>query len=90
VKRLVAFFSGMVQGVGFRYTTEKVARRFDITGYVQNLPDGKVEVVAEGEEQVLKEFLAGIQDSHLKHFIRNLETEWNEAQGTYTRFEIKA
>ncbi len=41
-------FSGMVQGVGFRYQTERVARSFDVTGYVRNTHDGHVEVVAEG------------------------------------------
>ena len=42
------YFSGHVQGVGFRYTTRSVASRFAVTGYVRNLPDGRVELVAEG------------------------------------------
>ena len=51
-------FSGMVQGVGFRYQTERVAQAFDVTGYVRNTPDGRVEVVAEGQPGEVQRFLA--------------------------------
>lgn len=46
--RRVIFFSGRVQGVGFRYTTERIACRYDVKGFVRNLSDGRVELVAEG------------------------------------------
>jgi len=49
-KRVQVIYKGMVQGVGFRFTAEALARRFDVTGYAKNLTDGNVEVVAEGEE----------------------------------------
>ena len=45
-KRMQIFFSGTVQGVGFRFTAERLARRFPVTGFVRNLEDGRVEVVA--------------------------------------------
>jgi acylphosphatase len=62
-QRLTAHFSGNVQGVGFRYTTIHVAQRFDVTGYVRNLHDGRVELVAEGNETEVKQFLAAVQDA---------------------------
>ena len=48
--RRTSHFTGHVQGVGFRYTVVDVAKHFDIRGYVRNLPDGRVELVAEGDE----------------------------------------
>lgn len=54
--RWTTWYSGNVQGVGFRYTTVQVARRFPITGYVKNLADGRVEVVAEGTSGDLRAF----------------------------------
>lgn len=63
MQRLTAHFTGRVQGVGFRYTTVNVARRFAVAGYVTNLPDGRVELVAEGDAKELKAFLAAVQDA---------------------------
>ena len=56
------YFKGRVQGVGFRYQTEDLAAAFPVQGYVQNLPDGRVEMHAEGEEQALAALLRAIQD----------------------------
>jgi len=50
-------YRGRVQGVGFRYTTHSIARRFRVDGYVKNLPDGSVELVAAGEEREVAAFL---------------------------------
>ena len=52
-RRLI--YSGRVQGVGFRYTTASIARRYAVSGFVRNLSDGTVELVAEGAEVVLDE-----------------------------------
>lgn len=54
--RRKVLFSGRVQGVGFRYTTCHVARRFDVVGYVKNLPDGRVELIAEGAADEVERF----------------------------------
>jgi acylphosphatase len=53
-------YSGRVQGVGFRYTTQGVAQGFAVAGYVKNLPDGDVELLAEGEPAVVEAFLAAV------------------------------
>ncbi|MEZ6193874.1 MAG: acylphosphatase [Phycisphaerales bacterium] len=63
MQRLTAHFSGRVQGVGFRYTTARVARGFAVAGYVMNLSDGRVELVAEGEKKELQAFLAAVRDA---------------------------
>ena len=87
-KRLRALFTGSVQGVGFRFTTERMARRFRVTGYVKNLPDGKVELVAEGEETSLKEFLAAVREA-FHSYVRDVQTAWSEPSGEFKSFGVK-
>ncbi|MEI7751761.1 MAG: acylphosphatase [Candidatus Omnitrophota bacterium] len=87
-KRMQVFFSGTVQGVGFRFTAERLARRFPINGFVRNLEDGRVEVTAEGEETSLVEFLTAIRESGMKSYIRDVEAHWSAAQGVFKGFCI--
>lgn len=86
--RLHIFYSGRVQGVGFRYTVKRVALGFEVTGWVRNLPDGRVELVGEGMEAELKEFRQAVADAGLEHFIRNEDLSWREATGEFRGFEI--
>lgn len=53
-------YSGQVQGVGFRYTARQVAQGFAVAGYVRNLPDGRVELMVEGESDQVEAFLEGV------------------------------
>jgi acylphosphatase len=87
-ERLHAFYSGRVQGVGFRFTVKMVAHGFDVTGTVRNMPDGRVELVAEGERAELEQFLKAIQDSEVGAFIRNEEKAWAETKNEFSGFEI--
>ncbi|HXG48147.1 MAG TPA: acylphosphatase [Methylomirabilota bacterium] len=87
-QRLHIFYSGRVQGVGFRYTVKTVATGFEVAGQVRNLADGRVELVAEGERAELEAFRLAIQDSAVGGFIRQEETEWSEARGGLRGFEI--
>jgi len=82
------FYSGNVQGVGFRYTAKTVATGFEVTGLVRNLPDGRVELVAEGARDVLEAFRQAISDSGLGHFIRNEQLYWRDATNQFRGFEI--
>jgi acylphosphatase len=66
------FFSGRVQGVGFRYATAQVAREFEVAGFVQNLPDGRVRLEAEGGEGELEQFAAAVEE-RMHGFIRKAE-----------------
>ena len=88
MKRMQVFFSGTVQGVGFRFTAERLARRFPVTGFVRNLDDGRVEVVAEGEEPQLVEFLTAIRGSGMKDYIRDVEAHWSNGEDAFKRFSI--
>jgi acylphosphatase len=61
LERREVYYSGRVQGVGFRYTACEIARRLDVTGYVENLGDGRVHLVVEGEPADLANLLALIE-----------------------------
>ncbi|MBI4115681.1 MAG: acylphosphatase [Candidatus Omnitrophica bacterium] len=87
-KKLHVFFSGSVQGVGFRYTTERIARRHPVTGYVRNLPDGRVELLAEGDESALQEFLKAVREG-FNSYIRDADVKWDNATGEFERFGTK-
>jgi acylphosphatase len=67
-----ARYSGRVQGVGFRFTCQSLARGYEVAGYVRNLPDGDVELVAEGETIELDRFFTAIQHE-MSHYIRNVD-----------------
>lgn len=82
------FYSGRVQGVGFRYTVKEVAAGFEVTGLVRNLLDGRVELVAEGARPELEAFQQAIRDSGLGCFIRHEETHWEQAEGNLRGFQI--
>ena len=86
--RLHIFYSGRVQGVGFRYTVRTLANGFEVTGIIRNLSDGRVELMAEGTKEELNVFRRAIQDSEVGRFINNEETAWNEATGEFRGFEI--
>jgi acylphosphatase len=56
------YYSGMVQGVGFRATAASIARRHAVRGWVRNLPDGRVELLADGAREAVEAFLADVRD----------------------------
>ena len=82
------FYKGSVQGVGFRYTVKSVAAGFEVTGQVRNLPDGRVELLAEGAKAELEAFRQAIREGGLEHFIRNEDAGWSAATGEFRGFEI--
>lgn len=86
--RLQVYYEGKVQGVGFRYTVKTLAGGFDLTGTVRNLPDGRVELVAEGAKDELSAFQQAIRESELGHFIAREQLTWHEPQGGLRGFEI--
>jgi acylphosphatase len=86
--RMAVFYSGHVQGVGFRYTVKSTATGFEITGTVRNLSDGRVELIAEGQRQELEAFRAAIRDAGLKQLIHDETVAWSEAQNNFKGFEI--
>lgn len=87
-RRLTIFYSGRVQGVGFRYTAKTVAAGFEITGAIRNLQDGRVELVAEGARNELEAFCEAIRGAGLAGFIRDENANWSDAQNNFRGFEI--
>ncbi len=82
------YYSGKVQGVGFRYAVKTAATGFEVTGLVRNLPDGRVELAAEGAREELEAFRQAIRDEGLDHFIRDEKVDWSDATGEFRGFEI--
>ena len=80
-------FKGRVQGVGFRWTARRIALGYDLTGYVKNLPDGTVEMLAQGDIKEIQGCLDEIADS-FDGYIRDTQTNNIEPSGTYTDFRI--
>lgn len=80
---------GQVQGVGFRYSTQEKARRLGVKGYVRNLPDGCVEVYAEGENKSIKELLVWLKKGPPGAYVRQVDTHPVSYQGLYNRFTIE-
>ena len=87
-RRLRICYSGRVQGVGFRYAVKTEAQGFEVTGTVRNLPDGRVELVVEGEAAELKAFRQAIRDAGTSSLIRHEEASECEASGEFRGFEI--
>ncbi|MCX7661154.1 MAG: acylphosphatase [Candidatus Omnitrophica bacterium] len=87
-KRIHTFYSGRVQGVGFRYTTEEIALELGVNGWVKNLRDGRVELVAEADEEVLMRFLEEIQKV-FSGYIRDTKVEWLPYLGEFRDFRIE-
>ena len=88
-KRIHVFYSGRVQGVGFRMSAEESAHGLGVVGWVKNLRDGRVELVGEGEEPRLKQFLDQIQAGPMKNFIQHVDISWSYAEDTFDDFEIR-
>lgn len=82
------WYSGHVQGVGFRYTAAMVARRYCVTGFVQNLADGRVHLVVEGERDELDGFTEAVLD-RMGSQIREVREDRRPAVGGFTTFGIR-
>ncbi len=87
-ERLHVFFSGRVQGVGFRYTVKAQAAGYELTGIVRNLADGRVELIAEGIKSELEAFQQAIRDSEVGGFIRKEDVRWAPSTGEFNGFAI--
>lgn len=85
--RMYVVFSGHVQGVGFRQTTIQIARSHAVTGWVKNLPDGNVELVAEGTKSACSEFLASIRQ-RMFEFVNDIDCQWKTPSNEFDHFEI--
>lgn len=87
-KQIHVYYTGRVQGVGFRFTAQDLARGLGVCGWVKNLGDGRVEVVAEAEEDTLKDFLAKI-NQYFTRYIQDVDVRWQSATGEFKDFGIE-
>ena len=80
-------FSGRVQGVGFRFTALNIASRYQLTGYVRNIPNGDVEMLAQGSAEMIDECVRDIQDSFVGS-INHVDIEEATPDPKFTDFRI--
>lgn len=87
--RVHAFVSGRVQGINFRYHTRNAAQRLNLTGWVRNLSDGRVEVVAEGEEEKVNRLVKFLKKGPLMARIDNTDIKRERYTSEFPDFRIR-
>ncbi len=88
-RRVYITVAGRVQGVFFRANTQEVAQRLGLSGYVRNLPDGRVEVVAEGEEEALRKLVDWCHEGPPLARVERVEVRWENPTGEFSGFHIR-
>jgi acylphosphatase len=88
MKALEIYVSGVVQGVGFRYYTTRIAKELGIKGFVKNLPDGRVYIYAVGEENSLEKFISYVRQGPPLAVVRDVELRNAEIK-EFERFEVR-
>jgi acylphosphatase len=86
--RKLIYFQGHVQGVGFRMTVYRIASDFQVTGYIRNLPDGRVELVAEGSRDEVSRFVERVQET-MAGYVRHVDHHPSNVTGEFERFTIE-
>jgi acylphosphatase len=81
IVRLTALITGQVQGVGYRRFVQRQAETLRVAGYIENLSDGRVEVIAEGEKTELEQLLHHLKKGSTHAVVKNVETQWGQATG---------
>ena len=88
-KRIHVLVRGIVQGVGYRYFTIKHAGSLGVDGWVRNTPDGKVEAVAEGEEDALNRLLSAMHEGPWSGKVDSLDVDWDHFRGEFKGFGVR-
>ena len=88
VNHATVYFAGHVQGVGFRYAALQVAREFEVSGFVRNLPDGRVHLEAEGAPPVVTAFIEAVRE-RMHGFVKNMEHVQISRLPQFSGFEIR-
>ena len=87
-KQVHAYYSGRVQGIGFRFTAERLAEELGVLGWVSNLSDARVELVAEANEDALENFLTQLNNI-FKRYIQDVQLSWEPATGEFKDFGVR-
>ena len=88
MERVQAYFTGHVQGVGFRYTCHRIAGNHAVSGWVRNRSDGRVEIVAEGTRDDLERFLNEIE-ARMSGYVQKTVKHWDKGTSEFEEFVIK-
>lgn len=89
IKQLYAVVHGRVQGVNFRYYTVQAANRLNLTGWVRNLHDGTVEVIAEGARADLRQLETFLQRGSPSALVTHVETKWKAPSNNFDTFKVR-
>lgn len=88
MKQLHAFVYGFVQGVGFRQFVKKESRKLGLVGWVKNLPDGRVELVAQGPQEQLDVLVKLLHKGSFISDVEGVEVEWETVKETFSTFDV--
>jgi acylphosphatase len=80
---------GVVQGVGYRFFVLNQARLYDVKGYVKNMPDGTVQVLAEGKKGMVKDFVERLRIGPLSAHVTGIDVKWHEKDSGFTEFRLQ-
>lgn len=80
---------GLVQGVGYRFFVIRKAQEYHIRGYVRNLPDRNVEVVAQGEKALVHEFIEQLKIGPVSAHVTSVDVEWSEQGPEFSDFDVR-
>jgi len=89
MKRFQLVVKGRVQGVWFRYETQQAASQLGIRGIVENLPDGTVHIIAEGDEETLSKLIDFCKQGPPLAKVEKVSISWEEATGEFTGFTVR-
>jgi len=87
-RRCEVYYLGRVQGVGFRFTVRSIAARLAVTGFVRNLADGRVQLVAEGSAAEIRRLLDGVSAEFGRHIV-DAQVSYGPASGRFAGFDIR-
>lgn len=87
--RAEVIIQGVVQGVGYRFFVLSEARAFAVRGYVRNMPDGTVEVVAEGEKHVIEDFIGRLRIGPVSAHVTGVNVRWSTQEKGYKDFRLQ-
>lgn len=87
--RVCLFVKGRVQGVGFRFFTSRTAKNLGLKGFVRNLPDGRVKIVAEGSREMLDRLVKQVAEGPITADVEEVKTEWGKETNEFSTFEIR-
>jgi len=87
-QQIHAYYTGRVQGIGFRFTAENVAQQMGVNGWVKNLRDGRVEIIAEAQEETLRKFLEKLSKDFAQ-YIQDVEVEWGAPSENFNGFGVE-